>query len=221
MKIAIIPARGGSQRIPGKNKRLFHGKPIIQYSIELAKRENSMFDFVIVSTDDPEIRDIATSLGVTVHERSPELAQNDVGTQAVAAEVVRWAGNMWIPPEYACVIYPTAPMACAADLWRGLEQVAHKGHEFAFSVGTSPLRDAGQWYWGRGWAFTERRPLVSTYSAVVPIAEERVCDINVEAEWRQAEEMYWALYQRGSPVPLERVAAGGCAPDVIVSRGSQ
>lgn len=204
MKIAIIPARGGSQRIPGKNKRLFHGKPIIQYSIELAKHENSMFDFVIVSTDDPEIRDIATGMGVAVHERSPELARNIVGTQEVAAEVVRWAGNMWTQPEYACVIYPTAPMALASDLWRGLEQVAHKGHEFAFSVGAHPLRDAGQWYWGRAQSFLERRPLIATYTAMVPIEEGRVCDINVERDWRQAEDLYWKLYQKGCPVPLER-----------------
>ena len=65
MKIAIIPARGGSKRIPGKNTKDFYGQPLIYYSIEAAKKSN-IFDEIIVSTDCPKIAEISRELGVSV-----------------------------------------------------------------------------------------------------------------------------------------------------------
>ena len=63
MRVAVIPARGGSKRIPRKNIRDFAGKPIIAYSIDCAK-QSGLFDRIIVSTDDEEIADVATRFGV-------------------------------------------------------------------------------------------------------------------------------------------------------------
>ena len=76
MNLAIIPARGGSQRIKRKNIKLFSGKPIIYYSIEIAKKSN-LFKEIIVSTDDPEIKQISSEYGATVpFLRSKELSDN-------------------------------------------------------------------------------------------------------------------------------------------------
>lgn len=119
-RIAIIPARGGSKRIPGKNIRLFHGKPIIAYSIELALK-SQLFDSVVVSTDAPEIRDIALEHGAEVpFLRSAENANDHASTQAVLEEVLeafRLKGGQF---QYGCCIYPIAPLALPSDLIEGL-----------------------------------------------------------------------------------------------------
>ena len=196
MKIAIIPARGGSTRIPRKNTRFFHGKPIIAYSIETALGCEQMFDHVIVSSDDESINSFASRYNVTTHLRSPELADNDVGTQEVARDVILWAEkalNKGEHLEHACVIYATAPMLERSDLWRGWEQVNRHGRHYAFSVGTDPLQDAGQFYFGAAKAFIERRPLIGPLSAMIPIESARCCDINTQQDWERAEEMYEKL----------------------------
>lgn len=197
MKVAIIPARGGSTRIPRKNIRLFHGKPIIQYSIELAQNEPQLFDHVIVSSDDKEILDFAVAHGAVALERPPLLAQDQVGTQAVGHHAVMWADQHLTTPDlltHACVIYATAPMIERADLWRGWEQVRNGHRAFAFSVGDNPLRDAGQFYWGTAKAFRAHRPLIGAHSAMIPIEDARICDINTEEDWERALRMYRALH---------------------------
>lgn len=179
--IAIIPARGGSTRIPGKNWKDFHGKPIIQYSIETAIR-SGLFAQVVVSTDHPDIAEASMRAGAMVVWRSIALSQDQVGTQAVASCVLDQFKD-W--PKYACCIYPTAPMMKTEDLHRGyqlLKQDEAK-HDFAMAVGTEPLRDAGQWYWGTAEAFKNRRELISPRTIMVPIPEERVCDINTPEDW--------------------------------------
>lgn len=89
MSICIIPARGGSKRIPRKNIREFYGKPMIAWSIEAAK-ESGLFDRVVVSTDDPEIAEIAKSYGAEVpFLRTPELADDFTGTIPVVADAIR------------------------------------------------------------------------------------------------------------------------------------
>lgn len=187
MKIAVIPARGGSKRIPRKNIKLFHGKPIIAYSIETAQ-SCGLFDEVYVSTDDNEISAVARSCHAKVIRRGASLA--NVGTQEVVADALLAIS----PPgqAIACCIYATAPLMCVDDLTRGLKELefAHRPNGFAFSVGTKPLRDAAQFYWGLARAFMERRPLISPDSVMVPIDESRVCDINVDFDWQRAERLY-------------------------------
>lgn len=188
--VAVIPARGGSTRIPRKNIRLFHGKPIIAYSIETAQK-TGMFDQIIVSTDDAEIAVIATQYGALALFRSPEMSTNEVGTQ----EVMQYVLRSFCPGRQgaACCIYATAPLMCVEDLHRGYELLrSHKSAPFAFSVGTNPLQDAGQFYWGWSQAFIRGDDLYAN-AAMVPISEDRVCDINVEEDWLRAEQMYLAL----------------------------
>jgi len=89
-KIAIIPARGGSKRIPRKNIKLFLGKPVIAFAIELAKQSN-LFDCVMVSTDDEEIKEIAQRYGAEVpYLRNKKNATDDASTFNVLEEVINW-----------------------------------------------------------------------------------------------------------------------------------
>ena len=195
MRVAVIPARGGSRRIPRKNIKLFHGKPIIAYSIETAKA-SGLFDEVFVTTDDFEIASIAERYGAHALGRPEELSVNGAGTQ----EVVKWVltaalTNPPTPIDYVCCIYATAPMMLAGDLRRGFDLVSNSSMNYAFSIGTRPcLHDAGQWYWGHASAFANSWPLFDALTYMVPIPAERVCDINLPEDWIRAEEMYARLH---------------------------
>ena len=193
-KIAIIPARGGSKRIPGKNWQPFHGKPIIQYSIETATR-SGLFDQIVVTTDSHHVAEESHAAGAFVIWRPAGMAQDHVGTQDVAAATLALFKS-W--PEYACCIYPTAPLMLPGDLHLGYEILRQRDgqHDYAMSVGTAPLRDAGQWYWGTAEAFNNRRRLIGPRTAMVPIPEERVCDINIQADWDEALDKYTAMTSR-------------------------
>lgn len=118
MNIAIIPARGGSKRIPGKNIKPFLGIPAIAYPIKAA-RDSGVIDMVVVSTDSQEIAEVARKFGASVLERPPELADDHIGTQPVMAHAMRvlqdgTAGTYKI--ENACCIYPTAVLLRGIDL---------------------------------------------------------------------------------------------------------
>jgi pseudaminic acid cytidylyltransferase len=90
MNIAIIPARGGSKRIPRKNIRYFHGHPILKYSIDAAQ-ESGLFDKIIVTTDDAEITEIAKSYNVEVpFSRPKHLSDDFAGTTAVVSHALKW-----------------------------------------------------------------------------------------------------------------------------------
>ncbi|WP_220721083.1 pseudaminic acid cytidylyltransferase [Agarivorans litoreus] len=106
MKVAIIPARGGSKRIPRKNIKLFHGKPIIAYSIEAALA-SGCFDKVIISTDDSEIAEVAIEYGAEVPFIRPANIANDFATTGdVLKHAISWFNH---PIDYVCCIYATAP----------------------------------------------------------------------------------------------------------------
>ena len=189
--IAIIPARGGSRRIPRKNVKEFHGKPIIAHSIETALAYG--FKKVYVSTDDDEIKAVALRHGADIVGRPADLAADDVGTQEVARHAIETLliSNAWP----VCVIYPTAPMMWPVDLERGFQALQKYHTYYAMSVGTEPLRDAGQWYWGRAGAFGHV-PLIAEHTVMVPIPESRVCDINTPEDWEQALTKYARMHEQ-------------------------
>lgn len=109
MRLAIIPARGGSKRIPRKNIKLFHDKPIIAYSIEAALK-SGVFDEVMVSTDDEEIAHIAREFGAkTPFLRSDQNSNDTATTFDVLKEVHNWYAEQGQLFESACCIYPCAP----------------------------------------------------------------------------------------------------------------
>jgi N-acylneuraminate cytidylyltransferase len=185
-RIAIVPARGGSVRVPRKNIRLFHGRPIIGYSIEAA-RKSHLFDSVIVSTDDDEIEQVASAAGANVVRRP--IDDGSTGTQEIAARVL----DSMLSATEACVIYATSPLLVPDDLVRGYAVLQRFGALFAMSVQVDPLADAGCFYWGKAEAFRVRAPLIDSHTVMVPMPAHRVCDINTEADWSRAESMYHAL----------------------------
>ena len=110
-KICIIPARGGSERIPRKNIKDFLGKPIIAYSIKAAL-DSMIFDEVMVSTDDEEIAEIAKNFGAkTPFLRSRDNSNNFASTVDVLIEVLDWYSKSGQKFEYGCCLYPAAPFA--------------------------------------------------------------------------------------------------------------
>lgn len=134
MKIAVIPARGGSKRIPRKNIKPFCGKPMIAWSIEAAKA-CGFFGRIIVSTDDAEIAAVAREWGAEVPFMRPEELSNDhAGTTPVVAHATQWALDQKISVSAVCCIYATAPFVQTEDLKRGWEALDSGDWDYAFTV---------------------------------------------------------------------------------------
>ena len=134
MKIAVIPARGGSKRIPRKNIKPFCGKPMISWSIEAAK-SSGLFDRIIVSTDDTEIAEVARQWGAEVPFMRPEELSNDhAGTTPVIAHATQWALNQGFDVSAVCCIYATAPFVLTDDLKRGWDALNSGDWDYAFTV---------------------------------------------------------------------------------------
>ena len=123
MNVAIIPARGGSKRIPGKNIRKFLGLPIISYSIKTAL-DSGVFEKVIVSTDSKEIASIAEEFGAQVPFLRPNNLSDDFsGTHEVIGHAVRWIEDNYLSMDYVCCIYATAPLIKKSDLIQGYQMI--------------------------------------------------------------------------------------------------
>jgi pseudaminic acid cytidylyltransferase len=134
MKIAVIPARGGSKRIPRKNIKGFCGKPMIAWSIEAAKN-SGLFDRIIVSTDDAEIAEVAKQWGAEIpFERPDELSDDYAGTTEVIAHATKWALDQGFALDAVCCIYATAPFIQLDDLKRGWEALNSGDWNYAFTV---------------------------------------------------------------------------------------
>ena len=134
MKICIIPARGGSKRIPKKNIKSFCGKPIIYWSIKAAI-STDIFDKVIVSTDDYQIAEIAEKYGAEIPFMRPDSLSDDfTATIPVIKHAVNWVTNHIENLDYACCIYPTAPFIKPFYIKKGLEKLVDEKARFAFSV---------------------------------------------------------------------------------------
>lgn len=136
MSVAIIPARGGSKRIPRKNIREFSGKPMIAWSIEAAIA-SKCFQRIIVSTDDEEIAYVARQYGAeTPFVRPAELSGDYTGTIEVIQHALRWLQDNKSMPELACCIYATAPFIQYTDIQLGKNSLSSSDASYAFSVTT-------------------------------------------------------------------------------------
>ncbi|GAA5510448.1 pseudaminic acid cytidylyltransferase [Novipirellula caenicola] len=154
MIVAIIPARGGSKRIPGKNIRPFCGRPIIEYSINAAI-ESGVFDHVIVSTDCDQIADVARHCGAELpFQRPAELSGDTVGSNRVMKHAIEFCNEHLGNISRACMLTATAPFVNAQQLRDGLNMLDERRAEMTFSVATFPspiqrafeIRDDG---WGQ------------------------------------------------------------------------
>lgn len=133
-KLCIIPARGGSKRIPRKNIKEFLGKPIIAYSIEAALQSN-LFDEVMVSTDDNEIAEIAKKYGAKVpFLRSEENANDYATTVDVINEVLQQYKKISKSFKAACCIYPTAPFVSENKLKEAFDLLEINNYDCVFPV---------------------------------------------------------------------------------------
>lgn len=134
MKIAVIPARGGSKRIPRKNIKPFCGKPMIAWSIEAAKA-SGLFECILVSTDDAEIAEVAEQWGAEVPFMRPDELSNDyAGTTPVIAHATQWALDQGHDVTAVCCIYATAPFVQKNDLIQGWEALNSGDWDYAFTV---------------------------------------------------------------------------------------
>lgn len=131
--VAIIPARGGSKRIPGKNLKLFLGKPMISYAIEAAKK-SGVFDRIVVSTDSPEIAKLAVEYGAEVpFMRPPELSDDYATTDSVLMHAINWVNDNWGQANHVCCIYST-PFVMPEFIKHGLELLIQEKATSAFTV---------------------------------------------------------------------------------------
>ena len=134
MNICVIPARGGSKRIPRKNIKEFNGKPIIAYSIETALKSNC-FDQVIVSTDDDEIAEVAKKYGAQVPFLRPDELSNDyAGTIPVIKHAIEWMEDNKSSVENVCCLYATAPFIQSQTISQAYQQLRNLKADYCFSV---------------------------------------------------------------------------------------
>jgi pseudaminic acid cytidylyltransferase len=139
MKIAIIPARGGSKRIPRKNIKLFHGKPLIAYSIEAAIK-SQCFDKIIVSTDDDEIAKVALEYGAEVPFIRPAAISDDhATTMDVINHAITWFKEHEFEVSHVCCIYATAPFISSNAVKSGLSSLIAGKFNYAFSATSFPF----------------------------------------------------------------------------------
>ncbi|EIF7817448.1 pseudaminic acid cytidylyltransferase, partial [Escherichia coli] len=138
MNVAIIPARGGSKRIPRKNIKMFCGKPMIAWSIDAAKK-SGVFDRIIVSTDDEEIAAVARKFGAEVPFMRPDALSNDfMGTIPVIRHAAEWLASNGNVANFICCIYATAPFICPKDIIIGLDILRKEQADYAFTVTRFP-----------------------------------------------------------------------------------
>jgi pseudaminic acid cytidylyltransferase len=136
--VAVIPARGGSKRIPGKNVRPFCGKPIIAYSL-LAAKASDLFDHIICSTDSGEIAELAKQYGAEVpFQRPAELSNDYASTDAVVVHALQWLADHGQPASYACCLYATAPFVQVEHLQKGFDALLEQQAACVFPVTTYP-----------------------------------------------------------------------------------
>jgi pseudaminic acid cytidylyltransferase len=138
MRVAVIPARGGSKRIPRKNIKPFAGKPMIAYAIEAAQA-SGLFEHILVSTDDGEIAKIAQQWGAEVpFKRPPELADDHTPTVPVIAHAIRECEGLGWQIDRVCCIYSCVPLIQVADLRAALNLLESCDAKYSFVVTEFP-----------------------------------------------------------------------------------
>jgi len=180
MKLAVIPARGGSKRIPRKNIKPFCGKPMIAWSIEAAL-QSGCFDQVIVSTDDDLIGETARHYGAIVPFMRPaELSDDLTGTIPVIRHAIEWYNAHVQMANQVCCLYATAPFVTADDICRGLDILTNTGCDYAFSV--------------TSYAFPIQRAIRITAGNRVEMFDPEHFNTrsqDLEETWHDAGQFYW------------------------------
>ena len=182
MQLAVIPARGGSKRIPRKNIKMFHGQPMIAWSIQAAI-DSGCFDEVWVSTDDEEIAAVAQVYGAKVPFLRPVHLSDDFATTAdVMSHAVEEFGKInHALPDYICCLYATAPFVTKADLVQGLEKIKNNSNlNYVFSATTYPFP-------------IQRAIKLNEHDTVEMFSPQyfKVRSQDLEEAWHDAGQFYW------------------------------
>ena len=182
MRLAVIPARGGSRRIPRKNIKPFCGKPMIAWSIEAALA-SGCFDAVIVSTDDAEIAEVAKAYGAQVPFMRPaELSDDHTGTIPVIRHAVQWFSEAGRRPDEVCCIYATAPFVTANSIREGLSVLLQASADYAFTM--------------TSYAFPIQRAVRLTESGRVEMFQPEQFNMrsqDLEEAYHDAGQFYWGV----------------------------
>jgi len=134
MNIALIPARGGSKRIPRKNIKEFCGKPMIAWPIDIANK-SKLFDRILVSTDDEEIAQVSKLYGAEVPFMRPaKLSDDYVGTTEVVAHAISWMHEQGWKLKGICCIYATSVFLDKDDLYKGMQAINTGKWQYSISV---------------------------------------------------------------------------------------
>lgn len=183
----MIPARGGSKRIPRKNIRDFCGKPLIAWTIEAAKA--SKLDDVLVSTEDKEIANIAISCGAMVTTRPPELATDHAASVDVALHALNAyeSSPLAKTPDVIFLLQPTSPLRTAEHINAALDEFAKSGKDSLLS-----LSQFGKTVFAlNGCAFLVKRGLLKsgklTANPCLWLMGDPMPDIDTEEDWEYAE----------------------------------
>ena len=223
MSVCVIPARGGSKRIPRKNIKPFHGLPMIGWSIEAAQ-QSGLFDRIVVSTDDAEIAETALSLGAEIpFIRPDDLANDFTATVPVIAHAIE--ALALTPDTPVCCLYATAPFVQAGDLTKGLrllgegasyavaltrfdypiQRALRRGNDGEISM-MDPAQmqtrsqdlepawhDAGQFYWALASTWRSDAAVFGGGARGVELPSHRVVDIDTPDDWTRAEALFRGL----------------------------
>ncbi|MBE2984078.1 pseudaminic acid cytidylyltransferase [Campylobacter sp. RM9344] len=222
--LCVIPARGGSKRIPHKNIKVFLGKPLIAYSIEAAIN-SGVFDEIIVSTDDEAIAKVAREFGAkTPFMREPKLSDDYATTSAVIKDACMKMGEEF---KCICCLYATAPLLTGEILKQAHTKFIGENPEFLFSACefSFPIQraikldengrvsmfypqhlktrsqdlerayhDAGQFYFGRREAWLEDKAIFAPHSQAFVLERNLVCDIDTMDDFEFAKKLYKINY---------------------------
>ena len=217
MRVAIIPVRGGSKRIPGKNGRSFMGRPLLEYPIN-ACHKSGLFDHILVSTDDEKLAKLARGCGAEVPFMRPErLAGDHVPTAPVVEHALDWIKKNWGAPEQYCQLYAN-PFIRSVNLRAAHKILKDSGAREVLAVTEFPypilrafkLTDDGVEYAFPEYKLTRSQDLPLFYhdaaqfywhnpDFVLPkslpfvLPRNQVVDIDTEEDWRIAEQLYRVL----------------------------
>jgi pseudaminic acid cytidylyltransferase len=218
--IAIIPARKGSKRIPGKNIKLFYGKPIIYYAIKKAK-ESGLFSKIIVTTDSKKIANISKKMGGSVEFLRPKYLSNDkVGTIEVISHAVKYLKKKNFFYNYVCCIYPATPLINLKRFKNCYKLLKSNKFNYVFPVSRyhktnntylllnknrtvkkqieikkkkfscSLYNDTGQYYWGKFNSWLNKKKLFTSKSRVIFLPKNDFIDVNTPKDWMDLKNLY-------------------------------
>jgi pseudaminic acid cytidylyltransferase len=218
--IAIIPARKGSKRIPGKNIKLFYGKPIIYYAIKKAE-ESGLFSKILVTTDSKKIANISKKFGASVEFIRPKYLSNDkAGTIEVISHAVNYLKKKSLFYNYVCCIYPATPLINLKKF-----KICHKilnSNKYNYVFPVSKYRktnntylllnknytvkkkvetkkkifsslfynDTGQYYWGKFNSWLNKKKLFTSKSRVISLYKNDFVDVNTTKDWVDLKNLY-------------------------------